>query len=45
MYRFSKEGKRMLKELLAGIACLELKSDSKSWNKMLKVAVEKQMVS
>jgi len=37
--------RNMLKELLAGIACLELKRESKSWNKMLKPAVEKQMVS
>jgi len=37
--------RNMLKELLAGITCSELKSESKSWNKMLKSAVEKQMVS
>ena len=37
--------RNMLKELLAGIACSELKSDSKSWNKILKSAVEKQIVS
>jgi len=44
-YELLKEEKRMLKELLAGIRCLEMKSDSKSWNKMLKPVVEKLMVS
>lgn len=33
------EEKQMIKQLLSGLTCLELKSDSKSWNKMVKSVV------
>ena len=34
------EEKRMLKKLLSGLKCLELKSESKSWNKMVNSIIQ-----
>jgi hypothetical protein len=34
------EEKNMLEKLLSGLTCLELKSESKSWNKMVKLIIQ-----
>jgi len=34
------EERNMLEKLLSGLTCLELKSESKSWNKMVKLIIQ-----